>query len=170
MSAIHRQVISANQNQLAGIGLPVFSPISGKILPLTSHPEALFSQGIMGCGLAMTLTGHKVFAPFDGSVEQIRAGGTEFILKSRQGIRMMIALSIATDYLPLPGLCFYVQEGQQFKAQDALFYADFRHVPQPIFAAITVLNHDKLGGIYYCLQQARAPQDILFHITARNKR
>lgn len=170
MNAVHRQVICANQNQLTGIGLAIFSPCSGKIQPLTSHPDPLFSRGIMGCGLAMTLTGHKIYAPFDGTIEQIRAGGTEIILTSRQGIKMMVALDISKHYLPLPGLHFYVQEGQKFKAQDPLFYADLRHIPQPIFAAITVLNHDKLGGIYFSLQHARAPQDILFHITARSKR
>ena len=170
MMAVHKQVIKTNENQVQGLGLSVYSPVSGKVFPLEHHPIALFSRGIMGCGVMLLMTGHKLYAPFDGTVEQIRAGGTEFILKSRQGVQLLISLDIDERYLPLSGLRYYVNQKQSFTAKSLLFYADFRQVKEPIHVAVTIINHQKLGGIYYSHQQVLAPNDVLFHITAKQRR
>jgi len=167
--SIHKQVIFATEQQVVNLGFPVVSPITGKVLPLEEHPEAIFSTGTLGCGLAFEITSHKILAPFDGVIEQIKMGGTEVYFKAKNGLRLLVALDINPMYFPLSGLAIKKHENQTVKAAEPVVHFDLRKIPTPIVASVTVLNHKKLGAIYYSQVQITAGEDILFKVTAKKR-
>ncbi|SFC87808.1 PTS glucose transporter subunit IIA [Pseudoalteromonas denitrificans] len=167
--SIHKQVIFATEQQVKNIGFTVYSPISGKITPLINHPQTIFSSGILGCGLAFEVTSHKIVAPFDGIVEQIKLGGSEVYFKAKNGIKLLIALEIDQEYFPLPGLAIKKQEAQQIKAGEPIIHFDLRKIPVPIYGCVTILNHQKLGAIYYSQSNITAGSDVLFKITSKKR-
>jgi len=167
--SIHKQVIFATQQQVVNLGFPVVSPLSGKSLPLEHHPEKIFSTGMLGCGLAFEITSHKIVAPFDGVIEQIKMGGTEVYFKAKNGLKLLVAIDIDPIHFPLPGLAIKKHENQVVKAAESVVHFDLRKIPMPIFASVTVLNHQKLGAIYYSNNQLTAGEDILFKITSKKR-
>ena len=49
----------------------VLTPIRGKVLAQADIPDETFAQGILGPGCGIEPTGKTVYAPFDGTVEQV---------------------------------------------------------------------------------------------------
>jgi len=167
--SVHKQVIFATQQQVENIGFPITSPLSGKVLPLKEHPEAIFSSGALGCGLTFEITSHKILAPFDGIIEKIKMGGTEVYFKAKNGLRILVALNIDPIHLPLPGLAIKKQEKQMVKSTEPVVHFDLRKIPSPIYGSVTVLNHKKLGAIYFSQVQLTAGEDVLFKATSKKR-
>ncbi len=167
--SVHEQVHYVTEQELGNIGFPIFAPLSGKIIPLSKHPQTIFARGILGCGVAVELSSHKISAPFDGSIEQIKLGGTEVYLKSNNGIKLLIAIDIDPSHFPLPGLCIKKLNKQLITRGEPLIYFDLRQIPPPIIASITVLNYQQLGNIYYSQTQININSDVLFKVTAKKR-
>ena len=49
----------------------VLAPIRGKVLAQADIPDETFAQGILGPGCGIEPTGKTVYAPFDGTVNQV---------------------------------------------------------------------------------------------------
>ena len=49
----------------------VLTPIRGKVLAQADIPDETFAQGILGPGCGIEPTGKTVYAPFDGTVNQV---------------------------------------------------------------------------------------------------
>lgn len=46
--------------------LKVFSPVDGAVVPLEQVPDPVFSEHMLGDGIAVDPANDTVFAPFDG--------------------------------------------------------------------------------------------------------
>ncbi len=166
--SVHRQVMAATEQQLVGLGHPLFSPLSGHVLALSEHPDPFFAGGTLGCGIAVEMHGHKLVAPFDGWLESVKAGGSEFVLKSDSGIRLLIAINLPLDEMPLTGTRLNYLNKTRITRGEQLAYFDLRRFKENRVAAIIVLNHKKLGAIYFSQQQVSAGSDTLLTITKKS--
>ena len=81
-------------NKTSRNAILITSPFTGKVIPLQEHPEPIFRFGILGPGITVKLSSHKILAPFDGTLLQVKNAGTEFILQAKNGLKVLINLTI----------------------------------------------------------------------------
>ena len=100
------------------------SVASGRVIALTDVRDALFSQELMGKGIAIEPSEGKVYAPFDGKVVSIFPTKHAISLLSDKGCEILIHIGI--DTVQLQGKYFeeQVKEGDSVKQGDLLMRVD----------------------------------------------
>ena len=89
------------QSSLNGeIGISIKSPLTGHVLPITSHPDLLYNTNILPAALCIELTHGTLLAPFSGSCEFSLLGERRVTMKHRSGLGVVIDLSPLTDSKP----------------------------------------------------------------------
>lgn len=74
----------------------ITAPLTGKVLPLSEVPDAVFSSGAMGKGFAIHPTDNKLFAPFDGSIVMLAPTKHAIGLRSEFGVELLVHVGIDT--------------------------------------------------------------------------
>lgn len=106
--------------------------LSGHVIPLEEVPDDVFSQRIMGDGLAIEPVSNTVLAPADANVEIVMAEtGHACGLRLQDGLEVLIHVGIDTVALNGKGFELLVKEGDKVKAGDPLIRFD----PEQIKAA-----------------------------------
>jgi phosphotransferase system IIA component len=154
------------QNEIAKNSINITSPYSGKVLPISQHPDAFFSFGILGPGIMVELTNHKIIAPFNGKLLQVKNAGTEFILQANNGLKVLLNLHIPAQqtmtYTHIAQLNdTKIQQGQR------LAYFDLRELNSPLLASLVLLNGHNLGTFHYSLPHVNAGTDTLLTISKK---
>lgn len=76
--------------------LTVRQPVAGRVVPLSEVPDATFSEGIMGPGVAIEPTGDTVWAPADGTVAHIFPTSHAVALKLNDGTAILVHVGVDT--------------------------------------------------------------------------
>ena len=82
--------------KFSGQSKTVLTPIRGKVLAQADIPDETFAQGILGPGCGIEPTGKTVYAPFDGTVEQVASTLHAVGLTSEDGIEILIHVGMDT--------------------------------------------------------------------------
>ncbi|NRN28386.1 beta-glucoside-specific PTS transporter subunit IIABC [Photorhabdus heterorhabditis] len=130
--------------------ITLLSPMTGKIEPLSSVPDDIFSEKIIGDGVAIIPTEGVVKAPFNGKVSMITPTGHAVGLISDQGIELLIHIGIETVGLQGIGFNLQVIEGQRVRVGDVLVNFDlgfFQENKIQIISPIIVTNSEEYHSI-----------------------
>lgn len=93
----------------------------GRTLPLSEVPDNVFSQGIMGEGMAFEPTGDTIYAPADAKVSVVMEDSRHACgLALADGTELLIHIGIDTVDMKGDGFTLFVHEGDQVKAGDKL--------------------------------------------------
>lgn len=113
------------------------APLTGKAVPLTEVPDAVFSTGMIGQGAAIQPTDGQVVAPVDGVVTTVFPTKHAIGIKATNGMEILIHLGI--DTVKLNGKPFEtkVAVDEQVKAGDLLATADWQMVADAGLATVT---------------------------------
>ena len=100
--------------------LELRAPVDGIILPLEQVPDPVFSQKMVGDGLAIDPLSQVLTAPCPGTVTQLHHAGHAVTLTTAEGIEIL--MHIGLDTVALKGLGFEprVTLGQKVALGDAL--------------------------------------------------
>ena len=128
----------------------VLAPLSGKVLKQEEIPDETFAQGILGPGCGIEPTGTTVYAPFDGTVNQVATTLHAVGLTSKDGVEILI--HVGMDTVEMQGSAFkaLVKEDQSVKAGTPLLKVDLdaiRAAGHPTATVIIVTNGDDLGEL-----------------------
>ena len=129
----------------------VLTPIRGKVLAQADIPDETFAQGILGPGCGIEPTGKTVYAPFDGTVEQVASTLHAIGITSDDGIELLIHVGMDTVEMQGKGFTALVKEEQKVKAGTALLKVDLdaiRAANHPTTTAIIVTNADDLPKLH----------------------
>ncbi|WP_378952663.1 PTS glucose transporter subunit IIA [Pelosinus sp. sgz500959] len=97
----------------------VLSPLNGKMVPLESVPDPVFSQRIVGDGVAIDdLQGDIACAPVDGTIVLIFRTNHAFAVKMKNDVEILVHIGIDTVELNGEGFERLVEEGSVVKAGD----------------------------------------------------
>lgn len=97
--------------------LTVFSPVDGAVVPLEQVPDPVFSEHMLGDGIAVDPANDTVFAPFDGKIINFNKASHAFII-AKDGIETLIHVGLETvslkgeGFTPLAKLGDEVTQGQ----------------------------------------------------------
>ncbi|MDR4950320.1 beta-glucoside-specific PTS transporter subunit IIABC [Neobacillus cucumis] len=106
----------------------IYSPIKGEVIPLKKVRDKVFSEEVMGKGMAIKPTEGKVVAPFDGTVEMVFHTKHAIGLKSNLGVEVLIHIGIDTVNLNGQYFTSHVQNGDEVKQGQLLIEFDLKNI------------------------------------------
>ncbi|SHI01907.1 beta-glucoside-specific PTS transporter subunit IIABC [Clostridium intestinale] len=127
------------------------SPLKGNLKDIAEVNDKVFSEGIMGKGVAIEPSEGKVIAPFDGKVEALFNTKHAIGLKSDNGVEMLIHIGIDTVNLEGKYFTAYVENGQEIKAGDLLVEFDIDAIKNEGYDIITpvlITNVEEYKNIF----------------------
>jgi len=146
----------------------VQAPLTGRVIPLSEVNDPVFSQGMMGDGIAIVPTEGKLVAPFDGTVASIFPTGHAVGVRSADGAEVL--MHIGMDTVALNGQHFkaHVVNGQQVKAGDTLVEFDIPAIEAAgyqLATPIIVTNGGEFPGLTDVAQGQIAAGQPLFGVS-----
>lgn len=106
----------------------VFSPLSGEVISLEEINDKVFSQKMMGDGVAIKPTVGKVVAPFDSVVEAAFETKHAVGLKSYDGCELLIHVGLDTVELNGVGYTMHVKKGDAVSKGELLLEFDIEAI------------------------------------------
>lgn len=96
------------------------SPVVGRCFDIGEIPDEVFSSKMLGNGIGFESTEGVLYAPVDGEILQVFPTKHAVILKSKEGIEILLHIGIDTVNMKGEGFEAYVEKGQQVKSGDKL--------------------------------------------------
>jgi glucose-specific phosphotransferase system IIA component len=90
----------------------VKSPLSGTVVPLEEVADEVFSERVMGEGVAVRPTGGKVLAPAAGTIEKLFPGGHGVVIETPEGLQILVHVGLDTVELKGDGFKVHAAEGE----------------------------------------------------------
>lgn len=151
------------KNKIGPHAIQITSPFSGRVIPISEHPEPFFRFATLGPGIMVSLSSHKVIAPFNGILLQVKNAGTEFVLRANNGLKLLINLAVPeSDTMTHTHIAQL--NGSKISKGQRLAYFDKRELDSPILASLILLNGHNLGTFHYSHPQVNAGVDTLLTI------
>ena len=95
--------------------------LSGKVIPLKEVNDGVFSEGVMGEGLAVIPESEILYAPADAEVTVVMEDSRHACgLRLDNGMEILLHIGIDTVDMKGDGFSYAVAAGQRVKAGDAL--------------------------------------------------
>ncbi|MDX8044513.1 PTS glucose transporter subunit IIA [Gracilibacillus sp. S3-1-1] len=144
------------------------TPLTGKVVPLAQVPDEVFSQKMMGDGIAIEPTDKQVVSPIDGEVVDVFKTKHAISFRTDGGAEILIHMGLETVQLDGKGFEIHVTNGQKVKKGDALATFDLDVIKAEGYQTITPII--LLNGEEFSLSNAAGEQavtagaDTLFRI------
>ena len=106
----------------------VKSPADGQIVALESVDDEVFSQKLVGDGVAVIPMSNMFKAPIDGVVSKIFSTNHAYSIKSPKDLEVMVHIGLETVALDGKGFTRIANEGDEVKAGDVIIKADLAYI------------------------------------------
>ena len=118
-------------------GIRILSPLTGTAVALGEVPDPVFSQKIIGDGVAIIPRDGKLVSPIDGEVVSVAEILHAYGLRSKDGIEVMVHFGLETVALKGEFFTCHVKQGDKVKAGDLLAEADIQMLEEKQVNLIT---------------------------------
>lgn len=128
----------------------ILSPQSGKCVSVIEIPDEVFSEKILGDGVAIIPDKNEVVSPVDGEIIQVAETGHAFCIRSSDGLDIMIHIGVDTVKLKGEGFKSFVKNGDIVHKGDIIATADIEFIKQnkfPIHTAMLITNLQELSSL-----------------------
>lgn len=107
----------------------VFSPANGQLVSLEQVPDPVFSEKMLGDGIAVSPKEGFVVAPFDGKVVSIHQS-LHAVAIEREGLQVLVHIGVESVNLQGKGFKALVEVGQEVKKGQKLIEFDLDFITQ----------------------------------------
>ncbi|HDI2957016.1 TPA: PTS transporter subunit IIABC [Staphylococcus aureus] len=121
-------VVAEDKSATSELKHIVHAPLTGEVTPLSEVPDQVFSEKMMGDGIAIKPSQGEVRAPFNGKVQMIFPTKHAIGLVSDSGLELLIHIGLDTVKLNGEGFTLHVEEGQEVKQGDLLINFDLDYI------------------------------------------
>ncbi|EPW8883597.1 glucose-specific PTS transporter subunit IIBC [Staphylococcus aureus] len=121
-------VVAEDKSVTSELSHIVHAPLTGEVTPLSEVPDQVFSEKMMGDGIAIKPSQGEVRAPFNGKVQMIFPTKHAIGLVSDSGLELLIHIGLDTVKLNGEGFTLHVEEGQEVKQGDLLINFDLDYI------------------------------------------
>lgn len=118
-------------------GIRILSPLTGTAVALGEVPDPVFSQKIIGDGVAIIPRDGKLVSPIDGEVVSVAETLHAYGLRSKDGIEVMVHFGLEAVALKGEFFTCHVKQGDKVKAGDLLAEADIQMLEEKQVNLIT---------------------------------
>ncbi|HAR4899377.1 TPA: PTS transporter subunit EIIC [Staphylococcus aureus] len=130
-------VVAEDKSATSELSHIVHAPLTGEVTPLSEVPDQVFSEKMMGDGIAIKPSQGEVRAPFNGKVQMIFPTKHAIGLVSDSGLELLIHIGLDTVKLNGEGFTLHVEEGQEVKQGDLLINFDLDYIRNHVKSDIT---------------------------------
>ncbi|EUI28954.1 PTS system glucose-specific EIICBA component [Staphylococcus aureus M1441] len=121
-------VVAEDKSATSELSHIVHAPLTGEVTPLSEVPDQVFSEKLMGDGIAIKPSQGEVRAPFNGKIQMIFPTKHAIGLVSDSGLELLIHIGLDTVKLNGEGFTLHVEEGQEVKQGDLLINFDLDYI------------------------------------------
>ncbi len=161
--------IEKNQtaNKKENIKTDIASPFEGTIHSLSEVPDETFSSGILGKGIAVEPANGKLYAPFDGTVDNLFDTYHAIGLISNSGVELLIHVGLETVQLKGKGFTPHIKDGDKIKKGQLLMDIDLDQIKKaglPTITPIIVSNSNEYEKITITQASSTKVSDLLLTV------
>ncbi|WP_018248729.1 PTS sugar transporter subunit IIA [Orenia marismortui] len=113
------------------------APLTGKVVKLAEVPDEVFSQKMVGDGLAIEPTEGVLVSPVDGVIKQIFPTKHAVGIETKEGAEILIHIGINTVELQGEGFEKLAEEGDKVKVGDEIIKVDLDYIKENATSTIT---------------------------------
>lgn len=106
----------------------IHAPVDGKVVALSSVNDEVFSQKLVGDGVAIVPMSNTFFAPIDGIVSKIFITNHAYSIKSDKDIEVMVHIGLDTVNLEGKGFERLVEEGDRVNVGKGIIKVDLEYL------------------------------------------
>lgn len=104
--------------------LSVLAPMDGQLVPLDQVPDEVFSQKVLGDGVAVIPSEGKIYSPVNGEISSVAETKHAYGFTSEDGLEILVHFGLETVALKGQGFTPHVKEGDTVKAGDLVAEID----------------------------------------------
>ena len=126
-----------NENKSKSIPQVILAPLTGKAVPLSEVPDPVFSEKVLGDGVAIIPADGKIVSPVDGEISTVAETSHAYGFTSENGQEVLVHVGLET--VSLNGECFkvYGKAGDKVKAGDLVAEVDLEYLKEKEINPIT---------------------------------
>lgn len=127
--------------------IELISPMTGNLIPIEEVPDKVFSDKMIGDGVAIEPTDGKIVSPVDGTVATIFPTNHAIGLVTKEGLEILIHIGLDTVELNGEGFSRLTKKDAKVKKGDLLMEFDPKLVEAKGKSPITpiiITNRDKV--------------------------
>lgn len=145
----------------------IVAPIEGNAISLEEVGDGVFSEGMLGKGVAIEPTVGRAVSPVDGTVSTVFETKHAVGLTSDNGVEVLIHIGL--DTVKLNGKCFstHVKAGDKVKAGDLLVEFDIEKIKEagyPTVTPVIITNTDSYEDVEAVAKGAVKEKDKLVSV------
>ena len=126
-----------NENKSKSIPQVILAPLTGKAVPLSEVSDPVFSEKVLGDGVAIIPADGKIVSPVDGEISTVAETSHAYGFTSENGQEVLVHVGLET--VSLNGECFkvYGKAGDKVKAGDLVAEVDLEYLKEKEINPIT---------------------------------
>ena len=130
--------------------ITVYSPLKGRVIPLSEVKDEAFASGILGQGAAIVPEEGVLYAPADGTISAFFPTGHAVGMSTDEGLELLLHVGMDTVQLEGKGFKPLVQAGDRVKRGQKLLEFDINLIEKAGYSTVTpvlVANYQNFGGV-----------------------
>ena len=142
----------------------VYAPVDGQVVALESVNDDVFSQKMVGDGVAINPMSNAFTAPIDGVVSKIFSTNHAYSVKSEKDLEVMVHIGLETVALEGQGFKRIANEGDRVKAGDVIIEADLSYIREhakDVITPVIILEESDVSEIHKKLNIVKAGDMIM---------
>lgn len=125
--------------------IQVVSCMQGEVKNLSESKDKAFAEKLSGDGVLIVPSSNEIVSPFDGQVVIVFETKHAIILRSNDGLALVIHIGVETEKLTGIGFDVKVVDGQQIKKGDLLMVIDKQYLDSIQYNIDTHILFPSLG-------------------------
>lgn len=141
---------------------------TGKAVPLAEVPDEVFSQKMLGDGLAILPENGLVLAPVAGELIEVPDSRHAYCIHTAEGLDVLLHIGINTVELKGEGFTCFVKTGDTVKAGQKLAQVDLALVKQhgyPLYTPVIITNMDAVKSLDTHTGAVKAGETVIMEYT-----
>ena len=138
-------------------------PIKGEIIPLSEVDDFIFSGKVIGEGVAIKPEDGIVYSPVNGTIEVFYETKHAIVIRTEEGIRLLMHIGIGTVSLDGRGFGSYVNEGDEVKVGDKIVFYDKEYVESKasLVSPIIILDKEKIDSFEVNYKASKVGDELI---------
>ena len=135
--AVEEKTCQVSEKENSKVELKAF--LKGNVIPLSEAGDGVFSEGVMGSGLAIIPENDILYAPTDATVAVVMEDSRHACgLVLDNGMELLLHIGIDTVEMQGDGFEYLIKEGQEVKAGTPLIRFNRQKIKEAAYSDVTV--------------------------------
>ncbi|MGV8146056.1 MAG: PTS glucose transporter subunit IIA [Alkaliphilus sp.] len=150
----------------------IFAPMSGEVINIEKVPDEVFSEKMVGDGIAIEPNDGIVVSPCDGKIVQLFPTNHAIGIETEEGLQILIHLGIDTVELKGEGFNSYVHNGDYVKIGDKILEIDLdycKKMGKATISPVVITNMKLVDDIEKRSGLVNATTDLIMKVSLGTK-